>query len=111
MGARRTASLVLLVGLGLLCLGSGTAQARQHRIRETRLHGGAGPLGITSGSDGNVWFAEWDANKIRRITPSGTITEFSIPTSGSGSNWIAAGPDGNLWFTEYRGNSIGVLRA
>src|SRR5262249_29026364 len=36
---------------------------------------------------------------IGRITPSGTITEFAIPSGGDPSA-IAAGPDGNLWFTE-----------
>ena len=27
------------------------------------------PLGITSGSDGNLWFIESNGNKIGRITP------------------------------------------
>ena len=37
-------------------------------------------LGITSGPDGNLWFPEdqWQFN-IGRITPTGTITEFSHP--------------------------------
>jgi len=60
-----------------------------------------GVSGITAGPDGNLWFTEYDANRIGRITPTGEVTEFSegitpdkIPTE------IAAGPDGNLWFTE-----------
>ena len=40
------------------------------------------------------------ANKIGRITPTGTITEYPLPTAYSGPGGIAAGPDGNLWFTE-----------
>ena len=40
------------------------------------------------------------ANQIGRITTAGVITEFPIPTAGSGPAGIAAGPDGNLWFTE-----------
>ena len=40
-------------------------------------------------------------SKIGRITTAGVITEFPIPTAGSGPVGIAAGPDGNLWFTEY----------
>jgi virginiamycin B lyase len=55
--------------------------------------------GIASGSDGNLWVPEFDTSKIARVTVSGTITEFPLPTASS-PNWIAAGPDGNLWFTE-----------
>ena len=43
----------------------------------------------------------FDGNKIGRISPSGTITEFPLPTANSGPYGITAGPDGNLWFTEY----------
>ena len=44
-------------------------------------------------------------------TPSrpGTITAFSVPTSGSTLSAITAGPDGNVWFTEYHGNKIGRI--
>jgi streptogramin lyase len=64
------------------------------------------PVGITAGPDGNVWFTELAANKIGRITPGGTISEFPIPTGGRPGR-IAAGPDGNLWFTAKLGNKIG----
>jgi streptogramin lyase len=65
------------------------------------------PLSITTGPDGNVWFAEdgivtGGPGAIGRVTPSGTLTEFVLPTpSGinSGAEDITAGPDGNLWFT------------
>ena len=40
-------------------------------------------------------------NKIGRITPTGTVTEFPIPTAQSGAGAITAGLDGNLWFTEF----------
>src|SRR3954471_19246906 len=39
------------------------------------------PLGITAGPDANLWFTERVGNKIGRITPAGTITEFTIPTA------------------------------
>lgn len=67
------------------------------------------PIGVASGPDGNMWFAEQDSDKIGRITTDGTITEFSLPTSGSHPVYITAGPDGNLWFTEYANNSIGRI--
>jgi len=38
-------------------------------------------FGITSGPDGNLWFTERDGNDIGRVTPSGTITVFPVPTA------------------------------
>jgi streptogramin lyase len=68
------------------------------------------PLRITKGPDGNMWFTEPYVDRIGRITPSGTLTEFSAGiTPGSGVSDIAAGPDGNLWFTEEAGNRIGRI--
>lgn len=65
--------------------------------------------GICAGPDGNVWFTEGTSNNVARITLSGTITEFPVPTSGGEPGAITAGPDGNLWFTESAGNKIGRL--
>jgi virginiamycin B lyase len=62
---------------------------------------------ITVGPDHNLWFTEADGNKIGRITPSGSITEF--PVLASGLYGITAGPNGNLWFTEGDANKIGCL--
>jgi len=67
--------------------------------------------GITSGLDGNLWFAECTGYKIGRITTGGVIGEYRVPTDGSCPVGIAAGPDGNLWFTEYVGNNIGRIRS
>jgi virginiamycin B lyase len=66
-------------------------------------------LFITTGPDGNLWFTENVAGKVGRVTPSGTITEFATPTSGSGPDFITTGLDGNLWFTEYNVGKIGKI--
>ena len=58
------------------------------------------PQGIVAGPDGNVWFTEFASGKIARITPSGTIAEFTLPTAGAGPFSIVAGPDGRMWFAE-----------
>jgi streptogramin lyase len=71
--------------------------------------GGCQPYGIVGGPDGSVWFTEMVANKIGRITPLGSITEFPVPTTDSGPYGIAAGADGNLWFTESRAGKIGRI--
>jgi len=38
-----------------------------------------------------------------------SITEFPVPTAGSGVTYIAPGPDGNLWFTESSVGKIGRI--
>src|SRR5260370_3609112 len=64
---------------------------------------------ITSGSDGALWFTENGSNQIGRITTSGAITEYPIPTANSRPLAITTGPDGALWFTEHNGNQIGII--
>src|SRR5712691_3105111 len=57
------------------------------------------PRRIAAGPDGALWFTEFRASKIGRITTSGAITEF--PVAGSTFPFdITAGPDGRMWFTE-----------
>jgi len=65
----------------------------------------SGPAGITLGPDGNLWFTEHAANRIGRITPLGTVTEFALPHAG-GPAGIATGPDGNLYIAENSGDRI-----
>ena len=73
------------------------------------------PLAITAGSDGNLWFTEIGrvGSSIGRITTSGTITEFLLPTANMFPSSIVAGPDGNLWFTVIGTNNgpseIGII--
>jgi virginiamycin B lyase len=62
-----------------------------------------GSNGIAVGSDGNLWFTYSgdNLNNIDRMTPTGVVTQFAVP-SGDPSNYfvaaITSGPDGNLWF-------------
>ena len=67
------------------------------------------PTGIALGHDGALWFTEYSANQIGRITTAGVVRERRVPTAKSEPDGIAAGPDGALWFTEYSGNSIGRI--
>ena len=73
------------------------------------------PYGIAEGPDGNEWFTELNGTHIGMSTPSGTITEFAVPTTVCNTNYffcpsgITAGPDGALWFTDYNGNKIGRI--
>ena len=45
-------------------------------------------------------------NRVAKITTSGVITEYPVPTAYSLPQIITAGPDGNLWFTENYGPKI-----
>ncbi len=54
------------------------------------------PEAIVKGPDGNVWFTEFYAEEVARITPSGTITQIPLTVGGSVEG-ITVGPDGNLW--------------
>lgn len=58
------------------------------------------PQSITAGPDGNVWFTETANSSVAKITPSGAVTEYPLPTTGSAPWGITTGPDGNLWFCE-----------
>jgi streptogramin lyase len=57
---------------------------------------GALPMGITLGPDHNIWFVEFEASKVGRVSiEDGQISEFAVP--GLFPEVITAGPDGNLW--------------
>ena len=64
---------------------------------------------ITAGPDGALWFTEYSANRIGRITTAGVITEYTVPTASSKPYGIAVGPDGALWFTESNADKIGRI--
>jgi len=59
------------------------------------------PEHIVAGADGNMWFTDHVTNSgaIGKITPSGQITEYLLPT-GAAPLYIVAGADGNIWFTD-----------
>jgi len=74
-------------------------------------------LAITAGPDGNLWFTEIGhvgvGSSIGRITTSGKITEFALPSANTFPSSITAGSDGNIWFTVIGTNNgpskIGVI--
>jgi virginiamycin B lyase len=89
--------------------------------RYTLASPGSAAQGITAGPDGALWFTEETANRIGRITTSGAVTEYPLPTDPNAAQCgqrcpvdIAAGPDGALWFPESQfsmggGNKIGRI--
>jgi streptogramin lyase len=101
--------MTLAAALALAVAGLTPAQAAFSIIEYPVPTAGGFPLGTALGSDGNVWFTEFNADKIAKITPAGVVTEYPIPTASSQPQGIAAGPDGNLWFTETAANKIGKI--
>ncbi len=68
------------------------------------------PTDIAVGPDKNLWYVDSAANLIGRITPEGSITEFSDGLSAlSAPSSITKGPDGALWFTEADAGKIGRI--
>ncbi len=70
------------------------------------------PSAIALGSDSNLWFTQntgGASDEIGRITPTGMVTEFPLPSVNAGPTGITAGADGNLWFTESGTNMIGRI--
>jgi hypothetical protein len=55
------------------------------------------------GSDGNLWCGL--SQHIARITPSGVITSYAIPTLDADVTNIASTPDHGIWFLEDTGES------
>ncbi|HEV2112580.1 MAG TPA: hypothetical protein VGR50_00445, partial [Terriglobales bacterium] len=69
---------------------------------------GDAPNAIAKGSDGNLWFTNFNGRTIGRITPTGVITKFAVPNAID-LDQIVLGPDGNLWFTDDGGDFIGSI--
>jgi uncharacterized repeat protein (TIGR01451 family) len=77
----------------------------------TGITAGSRPLGITRGADGNLWFTESSNNALGRITPGGTVTQFSLAALQANSQPfnITSGPGGLLYFTENNVGRIGRI--
>jgi virginiamycin B lyase len=59
-----------------------------------RLDPASGPTIITTGPDGALWFTEYRAHRVGRVSTGGEVTE--SPLRECGPFGIAAGPDGAL---------------
>lgn len=67
------------------------------------------PIALTSGRDGAIWFVDFQANRVGRLTTAGELTSLDIPSanpSGAYPADIVTGPDGNVWLTENGDNQL-----
>ncbi len=67
----------------------------------------ASPFGIAVDATGRVWATLQEANKLLQISPGGQLSQFDVPTRGSGLGDVAVDPTGAVWFIEARANKIG----
>lgn len=89
-------ALLAVVAVTLLAT---SKSAHGQCITEFKASSQSFPAGITTGSDANLWFTEFNPGNIARILPSApnTITEFNVSLADIRPAGIASGPDGNLW--------------
>src|SRR5260370_16173476 len=65
------------------------------------------PGDVAVGPDGNIWFADPGGNTIGRMSLTGAVRLFAMPTRSRRLSGLAAGADGRMWFTE--GGWIGSI--
>src|SRR2546430_17224996 len=58
----------------------------------------SGATAITRGADGNLWFTEFNADRIGRITTAGAVSEPDTPP-GAAPLHVTVGPADSLQFS------------
>jgi virginiamycin B lyase len=66
------------------------------------------PYAIAIGPDNNIWFTEYQGDRIGMMTPMGEVMRFPIAPDGIAER-LTGGPDGALWFTDPKGNRVGRI--
>ena len=71
--------------------------------------GGAGPYGITTTPDGDIYYASLAGNHIARIgRQRGGSTVIEPPTEGQGARRVWADSRGRLWVSEWNAGRLGM---
>ena len=76
-----------------------------------------GPVDITSGPKGSLWFTLWDpfgltaGLEIVRLTTNLKFKEYPIPTNPTSPGRIVSGPNSTLYFTDAVANAIGTFQS
>jgi streptogramin lyase len=65
-------------------------------------HTSYGPVGVTGGPDGNIWFTEGNGSsgKVGYVTPGGAVTEFGVYVDASPNPGGIVTVGSNLWFCD-----------
>jgi streptogramin lyase len=79
------------------------------RWRSSHSPRGAGPEDIAAAPNGAMWFTQFGAGNIARITSDGTISE-GRSVRNSGPLGITVAPNGDPWYAMPRANKIATLQ-
>jgi virginiamycin B lyase len=95
---------------------SPTGELKLHHLPPGRVApfdaGGGGPdlvSDLVTGPDSNLWFTEDESNQIGRMSSTGDVREFPLPTANASPSGIIVGPDGHLWFIERAAGKLGRI--
>jgi virginiamycin B lyase len=86
----------------------GSVDPRGGRVRVFDAPRGAGPYGITTTPDGDVWYASLAGSHIAAIDlDSGKATVVEPPTPGQGARRVWPDSKGRLWVSEWNAGRLG----
>jgi len=86
----------------------GSVDPRGGRVRVFDAPRGAGPYGITTTPDGDVWYASLAGSHIAAIDlDSGKATVVEPPTAGQGARRVWSDSKGRLWISEWNAGRLG----
>jgi virginiamycin B lyase len=86
----------------------GSVDPRAGRLRMFDAPRGAGPYGITTTPDGEVYYASLAGSHIARIDlASGKATVLEPPTPGQGARRVWSDSKGRLWVSEWNAGRLG----
>jgi virginiamycin B lyase len=86
----------------------GSVDPRAGRVRVFDAPRGAGPYGIATTPDGDVWYASLAGSHIAAIDlDSGKATVVEPPTAGQGARRVWPDSKGRLWVSEWNAGRLG----
>jgi len=87
----------------------GRLDPRTGRMRVFDAPGGAGPYGIATTADDEVWYASLAGSHVARVdTRSGRARVVEPPTAGQGARRIWPDSRGRLWVSEWEAGRLAV---
>ncbi len=72
---------------------------------------GSRPYGIKVDSQGNAWSVLVGTNRLARVDPNMTLTEYDIPRSDARPRRLEITRDDSIWYVDYAGGYLGRLNA
>jgi streptogramin lyase len=78
------------------------------KMNAYKLPSGSKPVSLAY-SGGDFWLTDAATNAIRRVTPTGSVTTFAVPTGNAGLTGICSAPNGTSWFLEYSADKLGSI--